>query len=64
LFDTISVENTNGGVVGAEIFVRLDCDVIIGRIASIVVGLAGKGISVVGGTRFVLQKDVILLSLG
>jgi hypothetical protein len=60
LFETVRIKDSNGSVMIAEIFVRPDCDVFVVLVASIIVGSSGKGISTIGSTGFVFQKDVIL----
>jgi hypothetical protein len=55
LFNTVSIEDSDGGVMVAKIFVRPDCDVFVVLITGIIVRSPGKGISVIGGTRFVFQ---------
>jgi hypothetical protein len=63
LFNTVGVEDSNGGVVSAEIFVRPNCDIFVVLVASIIVGAAGEGVSSIGSAQLVFEEDVVLLSL-
>jgi hypothetical protein len=60
LLNTVSVKDSNGGVVIAEIFVRPNCDIFVILITGIIIGVAREGISSISGTRFILQKDIVL----
>jgi short subunit fatty acids transporter len=62
LLNTISVEDSNGGVVITKIFIRPNCDVVVVLVASVIVGSVGKGVSSIGGAWLVFQEDVVLLS--
>jgi hypothetical protein len=60
LLNAVSVEDLNGGVVITEIFVRLDSDVLVVLVTSVIVGSAGKGVSSIGSAWLIFQEDVVL----
>jgi hypothetical protein len=60
LLNTVSVKDSNSGVVITKIFIRPNCNVFIVLVTSIVVRLAGEGVSSIGGTWLIFQEDVVL----
>jgi hypothetical protein len=63
LLDAVSIKNLDSGVMITKIFIRPNCDVLIVLVTSIVVVLAGKGVSSVGGARLIFQENVVLFLL-